>query len=148
MIHGMVNQSCEAILPIVVKNDPKTQLVDAVIDTGFSGFLTLPSSTIRHRRRYANESLDLIWKGRDIATLGDGTSCIFEVYIAVVIWDGQYRTITSRRGSANDINESETMPLIGMQLLRGYDLRIQAIESGSVTIEALSLAEPRREIIE
>jgi clan AA aspartic protease len=122
----MVNQSCEAIMPIVVKNDTRTQLVDAVIDTGFSGFLTLPSSTIA--------SLDLIWKGRDIATLGDGTSCIFEVYIAVVIWDGQYRTI--------DINESETMPLIGMQLLRGYDLRIQAIEGGSVTIEALSLAEP------
>jgi clan AA aspartic protease len=121
MIHGVVNQSCEAILPIVVKNDPRTQLVDAVIDTGFSGFLTLPASTI--------ESLDLIWKGRNIATLGDGTSCIFEVYIAVVIWDGQYHTI--------DINESETMPLIGMQLLRGYDLRIQAIEGGSVTIEAL-----------
>jgi clan AA aspartic protease len=122
MIHGVVNQSCEAILPIVVKNDTRTQLVDAVIDTGFSGFLTLPFSTIA--------SLDLVWKGRDMATLGDGTSCIFEVYIAVVIWDGQYRTI--------DINESETMPLIGMQLLRGYDLRIQAIEGGSVTIEALS----------
>ena len=126
MIHGVVNQSCEAILPIVVKSDTRTQLVNAVIDTGFSGFLTLPSSTI--------ESLDLIWKGRDIATFGDGTSCIFEVYIAVVIWDGQYRT---------DINESETIPLIGMQLLRGYDLRIQAIEGGSVTIEALQLAKPR-----
>jgi clan AA aspartic protease len=120
MIHGIVNQSCEAILPIVVKNDPKTQLIDAVIDTGFSGFLTLPSSTI--------VALELTWKGRDAATLGDGTSCIFEVYIAIVIWDGQYRMI--------DINESETMPLIGMQLLRGYDLRIQAIEGGAVTIEA------------
>jgi hypothetical protein len=40
-------------------------------------------------------------------------------------------------GYANDINESENVPLIGMQLLRGYDLRIQAIEGGSVTIEAL-----------
>jgi clan AA aspartic protease len=120
-IHGIVNQSCEAILPIVVKNDSRTQLIDAVIDTGFSGFLTLPSMTIA--------ALDLTWKGRDSATLGDGTFCIFEVYIAIVIWDGQYRTI--------DINESETMPLIGMQLLRGYDLRIQAIEGGAVTIEAL-----------
>jgi hypothetical protein len=46
-----------------------------------------------------------------------------------VIWDGQYRTI--------DINESETIPLIGMQLLRGYDLRIQAVEGGSVTIKLL-----------
>jgi clan AA aspartic protease len=121
MIHGTVNQSCEAILPVVVKNDTKTQLIDAVIDTGFSGFLTLPPSTIA--------ALELAWKGRDIATLGDGTSCIFEVYIAVVIWDGQYRMI--------DINESETIPLIGMQLLRGYDLRIQAIEGGSVTVSQL-----------
>ncbi|ARI84201.1 hypothetical protein C789_170 [Microcystis aeruginosa FACHB-905 = DIANCHI905] len=46
-----------------------------------------------------------------------------------MIWDGQYREIY--------INESETVPLIGMQLLRGYDLRIQAIEGGLVTIEAL-----------
>jgi clan AA aspartic protease len=121
MMHGIVNQSCEAILPVVVKNDPKRKLFDAVIDTGFSGFLTLPASII--------SELDLTWKGRDLATLGDGTSCIFDVYIAIIIWDGEYCTV--------DINESETNPLIGMQLLRGYDLRIQAIEGGSVTIEAL-----------
>jgi clan AA aspartic protease len=121
MMHGRVNQSCEAILPIVIKNNSTTKLVNAVIDTGFSGFLTLPLSIIT--------ALDLTWKGRDLATLGDGTSCIFEVYIAIVIWDGQYRNI--------DINESETLPLIGMQLLRGFDLRIQAIEGGSVTIESL-----------
>jgi clan AA aspartic protease len=108
---------------VVVKNDAKTQLVDAVIDTGFSGFLTLPSSIIA--------VLDLTWKGRDIATLGDGSYCIFDVYIARVIWDGEYRTI--------DINKSETVPLIGMGLLRGYDLRIQAIEGGSVTIELLAI---------
>ncbi len=121
MMQGVVNRSCEAILPVVVKNDTATQLVNAVIDTGFSGFLTLPSNII--------STLGLSWKGRDVATLGDGTFCIFDVYIASVIWDGQYRTI--------DINGSETDPLIGMQLLRGYDLRIQAIEGGMVTIAAL-----------
>lgn len=121
MMQGVVNQSCEAILPVVLKNNAITQLVDAVIDTGFSGFLTLPHNII--------SALNLTWKGRDIATLGDGTSCIFDVYIVIVIWDGEYLTI--------DINESETAPLIGMRLLRGYDLRIQAIEGGTVTIEAL-----------
>jgi clan AA aspartic protease len=123
MMHGIVNQSCEAILPIVMKNNTKTQLVDAVIDidTGFSGFLTLPFNIITN--------LELTWKGRDVATLGDGTSYIFDVYISTVIWDGQYRII--------DINESETVPLIGMQLLRGFDLQIQTIEGGSVTISAL-----------
>ena len=119
-----------------LKANPILTTLTSLIDTGFSGFLTLPSSTIGHRRRYANESLDLIWKGRDLATVGDGTSCIFEVYIAVIIWNWQYGTI--------DINESETMPLIGMQLLRGYDLRIHAIEGGSVTIEALQIPQSGR----
>lgn len=40
-MQGRVNQNCEAILPIVIKNNSITQQVDAVIDTGFSGFLTL-----------------------------------------------------------------------------------------------------------
>jgi predicted aspartyl protease len=76
MMHGVVNQNCEATISIVVGN----KLVNTVIDTGFSGFLTLPLDIIT--------ALDLTWKGRDIATLGDGTSCIFEVYIATVIWYG------------------------------------------------------------
>ncbi|MCZ8027851.1 MULTISPECIES: aspartyl protease [Microcystis] len=121
MMQGRVNQGCEATLAIAVRNNETTQIVDAVIDTGFSGFLTLPSDIIAR--------LGFIWEGRDLATLGDGTFCTFEVYIGLVIWDGQYREIY--------INESETVPLIGMQLLRGYDLRIQAIEGGLVTIEAL-----------
>jgi clan AA aspartic protease len=121
MMQGIVNQSCEATLPIVIKNNATTQLVDTVIDTGFSGFLTLPCNIIL--------ALGLSWEGRDVATLGDGTSCTFEVYTAIVIWDGQYREIY--------VNESETVPLIGMRLLRGYDLRIQTIEGGIVTIEAL-----------
>lgn len=121
MMCGVVNQNYEAILPIVLKNKDKTQFIDAVIDTGYSGFLTLPSEII--------VALNLTWKGRDLATLGDGTSCIFEVYITEIIWDGEYRTI--------DINQSETIPLIGMRLLRGYDLRIQTIEGGYVTIEKL-----------
>ena len=121
MMQGIVNQNCEATLAIVIRNNNQRLLVDAVIDTGFSGFLTLPSEIIT--------TLDLTWKGRDIATLKDGTSCIFDVYIATVIWDGQYRII--------DIKGSETVPLIGMRLLRGYELRIQTIESGLVTVKVL-----------
>ncbi len=71
MMQGFVNQSREATLPIAVKNNTTTQLVDAVVDTGFSGFLTLPSDIIL--------ALGLSWEGRDVATLGDGTSCTFEV---------------------------------------------------------------------
>ena len=123
MMQGIVSQNCEATLPIVLKNGTVIQLVDTVIDTGFSGFLTWPSDII--------SALGVKWEGRDIATLGDGTSCTFEIYLAIVIWDGQYREIY--------VNESETFPLIGMRLLRGYDLRIQTVEGGNVAIEALPM---------
>ena len=51
------------------------------------------------------------------------------MYAARIIWDGEYRDIL--------VNEAQTDPLIGMSLLYGYDLRIQAVEGGSVTIEIL-----------
>jgi clan AA aspartic protease len=121
MMQGRVNQNCE-MLAIVIRNNAITQLVDTVINTGVSGFLTLPADII--------SALGLSWEGRDFATLGDGTACTFDVYLGLVIWDGQYREVY--------INESETIPLIGMKLLRGYDLQIQAIEGGLVIIKELS----------
>ncbi len=46
-----------------------------------------------------------------------------------LIWDGEYRDIP--------INEAETDPLVGISLLYGYDLQIQTVEGGSVTIKRL-----------
>jgi clan AA aspartic protease len=81
-----------------------------MIDTGFSGFLSLPSTIIT--------TLDLPWSASDIATLGDGSETIFDLYTTTVIWDGQYRDIY--------VVESETEPLIGMSLLYGYRLQIDS----------------------
>jgi clan AA aspartic protease len=120
MIHGVVNQNCEATIPLVIINEKKqTKLIDAVIDTGYTVYLSLPSEIIT--------ALDLNWTGVDRGTLGDGSEVTFEVYAATIIWDGQYRTIP--------VNEAETDPLVGMSLLYGYDLRIRAVEGGKVTIE-------------
>jgi clan AA aspartic protease len=122
MIYGVVNLRREATLPLVVGNsNGQRQVIDTVIDTGFSGFLSLPSSIIT--------TLDLPWSASDIATLGDGSETLFDLYTATVIWDGQYREIY--------IAESETEPLLGMALLYGYRLQVDTIEGGSVKIEAL-----------
>jgi predicted aspartyl protease len=61
--------------------------------------------------------------------LGDGSLCMFNVYEASVIWDGEVRSI--------EINESEADPLIGMGLLERYELKIQGIPGGLVTITSL-----------
>lgn len=92
-----------------------------MIDTGFTGFLSLPSAIIA--------TLNLPWSASDIVTLGDGSETLFDLYTAIVIWDGQYRDIY--------IAESETEPLLGMAMLYGYRLQVDAIEGGTVKIEAL-----------
>jgi clan AA aspartic protease len=123
MINGIVDQNCEATVRLVVSNESKQrQVINAVIDTGFTGFLTLPLTVIN--------SLSLRLYSREEGTLGDGSTCIFDVYSGLVIWDGEYRYI--------DVNASETDPLVGMSLLYGYRIQLDAIEGGTVTIQALS----------
>lgn len=122
-MNGRVNQNCEATIRFVVSNEnEQRQVVDAVIDTGFTGFLTLPVAVI--------ESLGLRLYSREEGTLGDGSTCIFDVYTGLVIWDGEYRYI--------DVNAAETDPLVGMSLLYGYRMQLDAIEGGIVTIQSLS----------
>lgn len=121
-MQGFVNQNCEAMLPIVVGRDNKpTQLVEALIDTGFTGFLSLPLSMI--------ESLGLPWIFSDSVTLGDGNEVIFQMYRATAIWDGQFKVV--------DVAASESEPLLGMSLLYGFKLQVEAVERGTVSIEAM-----------
>jgi predicted aspartyl protease len=46
MMQGYVNQAYEAVIPIMIKHGNKLKSVNAVIDTGFTGFLSIPSSMI------------------------------------------------------------------------------------------------------
>jgi predicted aspartyl protease len=74
-------------------------------------------------------NLVLPWHYRDVGTLGDGSEVVFEIYKASVIWDGQEQII--------DVAASDADPLVGMGLLYGFKLQIEAIEGGCVTIEGL-----------
>jgi clan AA aspartic protease len=123
MMFGTVNHNCEAIIKIAVGRIGLPKItVDAVIDTGFTSFLSLPLSIIT--------DLGLPWHYRDVGTLGDGSEVIFEIYKAAIIWDGQNQII--------DVAASDADPLVGMGLLHGFKLQIEAVECGRVTIEALS----------
>lgn len=121
MMQGYVNENYEAVLTVVVKNGNKLKSINAVIDTGFTGFLSLSIAIITE--------LDLSWNYRDRGTLGDGSETLFDIYDAMVIWNGQYREI--------EVNRAETDPLIGMSLFRSYRLQINTIPGGLVTISTL-----------
>ena len=122
MIIGIVNAYREATIRLSVQDaNGQGHNIEAVIDTGFTGFLTLPPALIT--------ALGLTWRGYASAVLGDGSLRQFDVYAATVIWDGQARMV--------EIDAADTDPLVGMGLLYGHEVRIQAIDGGAVTIEAL-----------
>lgn len=123
MMFGRVNQQREAILKLVIIGNENNKIaVDAVIDTGFNGDLILPIEIV--------SELGLIPQGYQKATLGDGTISQFRVYAAMALWDGERRLV--------EINSATTGILIGMGLLEGYKLEVNAIPNGDVRIIKLS----------
>jgi clan AA aspartic protease len=122
MIIGIV-RDLEPIIPLsICGSDGKVYTQDAIIDTGFDGWLSLPSDLI--------EQLNLTWKRRGRAILGDGSECVFNVYEAVVVWDGDILTIP--------IDEADSEPLVGMSLIEVYQLIVQVFEGGSVNISKVT----------
>ena len=89
MITGVVNGEFEPIIPLSLRRpDGKVFTQDAIIDTGFNGWLSLPPDLIA-----LIAELSLRWKRRGRAMLGDGSECVFNVYEAVVVWNGTQQTI-------------------------------------------------------
>jgi clan AA aspartic protease len=122
MIAGRVNDRHEIVieLPVHVSTGQEHR-IEAVLDTGFTGSLTLPPSLI--------ESMDLPWRSRSSAILANGNVAEFDIHIASVVWDGNVRPIL--------IQAIENVPLLGMAMLVGYDLPARVIVGGSVEIEAV-----------
>jgi clan AA aspartic protease len=120
MIRGVVNRHLEATVRLeVVGAGGQRQEVDAIIDTGFTGFLTLPSAVVT--------ALALPWLCRQEGILADGSVHIFDVYVVSIVWDDTHRDV--------EVESAEADVLIGMGMLEGCDLRILAIRGGTVTID-------------
>jgi clan AA aspartic protease len=122
MISGVVTASRHATVHLTVHGpEGVTQEIEAVIDTGFNGELTLPLSFVA--------ALGLAWRRSGRALLADGSEALFDSYDAIVLWDGEPRPVT--------VDAAETEPLVGMALLEGYELTVQAVGGGAVTIRSL-----------
>lgn len=93
--------------------------VEFVLDTGFAGFLTLPSA--------AASVLELPYLYPIRAGLADGTAITVLVYEATVLWDGVQRQaeVLATGGEA----------LLGTALLASCDVHIRFIDGGAVSID-------------
>lgn len=122
MIEGRVDANLEAKVTVEVKGPAgQSSLVEGVIDTGYSESLTLPTTQVTE--------LGLRYETRGRAKLADGSEVRFDVYEAELVWDGKIVTVL--------VDEAETTPLVGMNLLQGHGLHIEVAHGGRVLIEPL-----------
>ena len=125
MITGVVTERREAVIRVkVLGSAGQDREIEAVIDTGFDGWLSLPPSIVAQ--------LGLAWHRRGRALLADGSESVFDIYEATVEWDGQLRRIP--------VDEAETFPLVGMSLLEDYELVVQVQRGGNVIVRRFSQA--------
>jgi clan AA aspartic protease len=121
MMTGMV-RAREARIRLKIRGPGgQEQEVEAVIDTGYTAWLTLPPALVA--------ALGLSWHSVGSGILADGSNCLFDVYEAKVVWDRRARRVL--------VDEADATPLVGMALLGGYELKVQVRARGKVSIKRL-----------
>ena len=122
MIPGVVNDNLEATVRLRVRGPGGLeQDIEAVIDTGFNGFLTVSPALLRR--------LGLLRIGRSRVRLANGQEELLDLCEIEILWDGQSQTV--------ETEAAETDALVGMSLAYGYSVYVEAVEGGRVVIEPL-----------
>ena len=122
MIEGAVNAAYEPVVTLAVQGPAEqTREIEAVIDTGFNGYLTLPPDLV------TGLGLPFVSIGR--AFLANGSEVSFDVHYATVLWDGHPRRTR--------VNVADTTPLVGMRLLDGHRLYVEVKDGGRVVIQVV-----------
>lgn len=120
MTEGTVNSAYEAVVPLSLQSAAgQTWEIEAVVDTGFTGYLTLPPALV------GELALPFVTSGR--ATLADGSEASFDTYAVTVLWEGRLQEVFA--------DEADTTPLVGMLLMDGCDLTIQVRNGGRVLVQ-------------
>jgi clan AA aspartic protease len=123
MMTGTVTAHREAILRLTLVGDNNQEYVcDTVVDTGYTGTLTLPPNTIA--------TLGFRWQRAGSAILADGSEHNFNVYKGTVVWDGLPVTVR--------IDEMDADPLVGMSLMYGYELVLPVLDGAVFTLRSIA----------
>ncbi len=104
--------------------DPQIQseFVNAVVDTGYNGSLSVTPDIAQR--------LELPFRETRSYELGSGEIVEFQVHDITVVWDGELREAAAL--------VTDGGVLVGMSMMTGYTLFIDAIDGGEVRIKRRS----------
>lgn len=111
-----------ALLPVTFRLDGEREVsIEFVVDTGFVGQLTLPTSAV--------EALGLAYQHTTYTNLADDSVVEMHVHAATILWQDEEIEVavlaTGRR------------PLLGMTLLEGSELVVQCRNGGLVIVDEM-----------
>jgi clan AA aspartic protease len=123
MMTGNVNSKLQPTISLSLIAPDGTEFeLDALIDTGFSGDITLPIETIRQ--------MGLTFYVQDVHTIGNNQDAAFNVYTgAKVYWHQKDVDVL--------VMEVEGESYMGMELLEGSSLFVEAKPNGKVRVREL-----------
>ena len=109
-----------ATLPVVFRLPGLADVqIECVVDTGFSGVITLPAAAII--------AMGLTYLEDRHINLANDTDIVLPVYVGNIIWHGVERSIR--------VLASGRQPLIGVALLFDNLLGIDFVDAGIVTVQ-------------
>ena len=120
MIRGTVTAEAAPVVAIDVGNGRGGfQSLSFIVDTGFTGELSMPPDVIRR--------LALPYADQARVTLADARELWTRNYSGIALWHGRRREVR--------VIEMDGNPLLGMSLLWGSSLTVSTQPGGSVLIE-------------
>ena len=128
MIRGTVARNSDGgleawITVSVMDADREPQQCEVILDTGFTGWLTLPEAEIRR--------LGLVKAGSYYSIIASGNQEEFDYYRTSVWWHDRLHEI--------EVFQSIYQPLLGMELLEGSRVSVDAWDGGNVIVEEVRL---------
>lgn len=123
MISGYLDLHLDVIVPLRIRDASglKEMEIEAVLDTGFNDYLTLPPDVIA--------SLALPFYDKANVLLADGAMVQANIYLVQLVWDG-IPTFTR-------VQEAAGAPLLGMFQLFGSRVTFDVENGGAVAITSL-----------
>lgn len=121
MVTGRVTD-LHAMLPVTFVMDGQPNLaIDFVVDTGYTGYLSLPPDAVA--------ALKLSFQFETPAILADGSSVLLDVHQATILWNGEHRVVR--------VVAMTGRPLLGTSLLAQTELVVQFAEGGIVSVDQM-----------
>ncbi|GBE95546.1 clan AA aspartic protease [Nostoc cycadae] len=121
MIHGTVVGLQARINLIFCLSQSSSIEIEFVVDTGFEGYLTLPSAVITE--------LVLPYLARIDANLADNSNVPVNVHLATILWKGTEQNVA--------VLAMGSRPLIGTALLEDSHLSIDFYDGGTVIVDEI-----------